>query len=350
MSAEFISRIFGMFFFMIVSARIGSQNAEVFSQSLPEPVTSFIFALVGILFGLVVTPYLTVRPVTLARRTLNEISVDVLLVSILGLGIGLVLALLTAYPISLLGEPFGTLVPSLIAVVFGYLGMSIFGYRAREVIEVATRPANRPYNAGAGRELLLDTSVLIDGRIVEVAQTGFIGGTLTVPRFVLSELHQVADSSDSLRRNRGRRGLEMLNNLQRDPNIEVEIIDDDIADIPAVDDKLVAVALLRAAAVVTNDYNLNQVAEAQGVHVLNINALANAVKAIYIPGEEFAIHVIQEGREERQGVGYLDDGTMVVVENGDNYMDRTINIAVTKIINTPAGRMIFAKPLSNNRR
>jgi len=156
MSAEFISRIFGMFFFMIVSARIGSQNAEVFSQSVPEPVTSFIFALVGILFGLVVTPYLTVRPVTLARRTLNEISVDVLLVSILGLGIGLVLALLTAYPISLLGEPFGTLVPSLIAVVFGYLGMSIFGYRAREVEdfratvkEAFTARATRPGHAGA---------------------------------------------------------------------------------------------------------------------------------------------------------------------------------------------------------
>ncbi|MEM6529716.1 MAG: PIN domain-containing protein [Chloroflexota bacterium] len=348
MSAEFISRIFGMFFFMIVGARIGVQNADVFSE-FPPGATGFIFALVGILVGLIMTPYLTVRPVILIRRTLTAISVEVLLVSILGLGLGLGLALLLAYPISLLGDPFGNLIPPMVALLFGYLGMSIFGYRAREVLELFNTQSNRPFNAGAGRDLLLDTSVLIDGRIVEVAQTGFLGGTLLVPRFVLSELHQVSDSSDALRRNRGRRGLAKLNELQRDPTIEVEIIDDDITDIAAVDDKLVALALQRDSVIVTNDFNLNQVAEAQGVVVLNINELANAVKAIYIPGEEFAVHVIQEGREDSQGVGYLEDGTMVVVENGNRYMDRTINVEVTKLIQRPAGRMIFAKPLASRR-
>jgi uncharacterized protein YacL len=299
--------------------------------------------------GLIMTPYLTIRPITFVRRTLTSMSVDILLVAVLGLTIGLVLALITAYPISLLGAPLGNIIPALTALLFGYLGMSIFAYRSREVIETLFTKNRRSFNAGAGRELLLDTSVLIDGRIVEVAQTGFLGGTLVVPRFVLSELHQVADSSDPLRRNRGRRGLAKLNELQRDPTIEVDIIDDDVPGISQVDDKLVALAIERDANVVTNDFNLNQVAEAQGVVVLNINQLANAVRSAYIPGEEFSIHIIQEGREEDQGVGYLEDGTMVVVEKGSRYMDRTINVEVTKLINRPAGRMIFAQPAEQTR-
>jgi len=349
MSAEFISRIFGMFFFAVVGIQVGIENADVFN-TFPPDVTTFIFALVGMLVGLVVTPYLTVRPVQLVRRAMNEVSADVLLVSVVGLAIGLVLALLLSYPVSLLGEPFGTLIPPLAAVVFGYLGMSIFGVRAREFLEIFMSSSSRSYNADGGRELLMDTSVLIDGRIVEIAQTGFLGGVMLIPRFVLSELHQVADSADSLRRNRGRRGLTKLNELQRDPTIDVEIVDDDVPEIREVDDKLVAVALQRDAAIVTNDFNLNQVAEAQGVMVLNINELSNVMRAVYIPGEEFALHVFQEGKEDRQGVGYLEDGTMVIVENGERHMDRTINVEVTKLINRPAGRMIFAKPAENSNR
>lgn len=349
MSGEFISRIFGMFFFMIVGARVGVANAEVFG-SLPPDVTAFIFSLVGILVGLIITPYLTIRPVLFARRALIGISVEVLLVSLVGLSVGLLLALLAAYPISLLGNPLGRILPPIIAIIFSYLGMSIFGYRAKEVLETINPTAKRMYNTGAGRELLLDTSVLIDGRIVEVAQTGFIGGKFVVPRFVLSELHQISDSSDSLRRARGRRGLAKLNELQREPTIEMQVIDDDVPSVSAVDDKLIALAIQRDGIVVTNDFNLNQVAEAQGVVVLNINALANAVKAVYIPGETFAVAVIQEGREDGQGVGYLEDGTMVVIENGSRYMDRTINVEVTKLIQTPAGRMIFTKPDTHNAR
>jgi uncharacterized protein YacL len=348
MSSEFISRIAGMFFFFFVGAQVGIQNAALFSQFPPE-VTAGLFALVGMLTGLIMTPYITVRPVMLIRRMLTEVSVTVLLVSVFGLMIGLILALLIAYPLSFLGSPLRNIIPPAMVFVLGYLGMSIFGYRAKEVLEAVTGRTTRQVNT-SNREMLLDTSVLIDGRIVDIAQTGFLGGLLIIPRFVLSELHQVADSSDSLRRERGRRGLMMLNELQRDPQIATEIVEDDIPGITQVDDKLVALALQRDAVVMTNDFNLNQVAEAQGVTVLNINELANAVRSMYIPGETFSIHVLQEGREDGQGVGYLNDGTMVVIENGKRHMDRTINVEVTKLINSPAGRMIFATPTNRNTR
>ncbi len=200
---------------------------------------------------------------------------------------------------------------------------------------------------GGERQLLLDTSVLIDGRIVDIAKTGFLGGTLVVPRFVISELHQVADSSDTLRRNRGRNGLNNLKALQQEGDVPFKIVEDDIESIREVDDKLVALALQMKAAIITNDYPLNNVAQAQGVPVLNINALANAVRSAYLPGETFPLRIIQEGKEPNQGVGYLDDGTMVVVEGGKQYMDRTIRVEVTKFINQPTGRMFFAKPERN---
>jgi uncharacterized protein YacL len=331
---------------MIVGAQIGVSNANLFS--FPPDIVGFIFALVGILVGLIITPYLTIRPVEFVRRTLNGVSVEVFLISAVGLVVGLVLALLVAYPLSLLNDPIGSVAPGILTLVFGYLGLSIFGYRTREILDYVLN-RNRPNTLLGGRELLLDTSVLIDGRIVDIAQTGFLGGRLVVPRFVLSELHQVADSADALRRNRGRRGLAKLNELQRDPTINLDIIDEDVPNIPQVDDKLIALAIERDAVVVTNDFNLNQVAEAQGVNVLNINALAKAVRSIYIPGETFAIHVIQEGREEGQGVGYLEDGTMVVIEGGMRHMDRTINVEVTKLIERDAGRMIFARPNTQTR-
>ena len=194
----------------------------------------------------------------------------------------------------------------------GYLGLNIFSLRSREMLDVINERLfgrQRRLQPYASRQLLLDTSVLIDGRIVEIAETGFIGGTLIIPRFVLSELHRVADSSDSLRRNRGRRGLAKLNELQRGNDMPVKIVDDDPEDFGEVDAKLVALSIQLNASLVTNDFNLNQVADAQGVDVLNINALANAVRSVYIPGETFDIRIIQAGRDPNQGVGYLDDGT-----------------------------------------
>ncbi|MCB0100136.1 MAG: PIN domain nuclease, partial [Caldilineaceae bacterium] len=189
-----------------------------------------------------------------------------------------------------------------------------------------------------------DTSVIIDGRIADIAGTGFILGKMAVPRFVLNELQYIADSSEVLRRNRGRRGLEMLDKLQNNPEVEIEFIDMDPEDAQQVDDKLISLAMELDAAVVTNDYNLNRVARLQGVTILNINELANAVKSILLPGEELSLKIIQEGKESGQGVGYLEDGTMVVVENGRQYVNQEVLVHVTKILQTNAGRLIFATP------
>jgi uncharacterized protein YacL len=203
---------------------------------------------------------------------------------------------------------------------------------------------------GAGsNQVLLDTSVIIDGRIADISRTGFIQGSMLVPRFVLNELQHIADSADTLRRNRGRRGLEMLNKLQKDSTVPILITDMDIEGVREVDDKLVLLAKQLRCAIVTNDYNLNRVAELQGVTVLNINELANAVRAIYLPGETLEVKVIQEGKEMGQGVGYLDDGTMVVIEDGRRDIGRTIPLMVTKVLQTAAGRMIFARRENNGR-
>ena len=199
-------------------------------------------------------------------------------------------------------------------------------------------------NAPELPRLLLDTSVIIDGRIADIAQTGFIPGILLVPRFVLNELQYIADSSDALRRNRGRRGLKMLDRLQNTDDVQIEFIDQDPQDAQQVDDKLISLALQMGAAIVTNDYNLNRVARLQGIKVLNINELANAVKAVLLPGEELPLRIIQEGKEASQGVGFLDDGTMVVVENGRRYLNQEVLVQVTKVLQTNAGRLIFATP------
>jgi uncharacterized protein YacL len=205
----------------------------------------------------------------------------------------------------------------------------------------------RLYREGPMREdeyVLLDTSVIIDGRIADISQTGFVSGEMLVPRFVLNELQHIADSSDALRRNRGRRGLDMLRRLQDESVVPIRITDMDMEDYREVDDKLIMLAKQLRCPIITNDYNLNRVAELQGVMVLNVNELANAVKAVVLPGESLRVRIIQEGKELDQGVGYLDDGTMVVVENGRRYINNTIKVLVTKVLQTTAGRMIFAQP------
>lgn len=349
MTPFFIFRIVGLVFFSIVGIRVGTDLADFIN--LAEPESAFIFFWVGALFGLTATPWITVAPVQRLRRAINEMPVPKLIMSVIGGMFGLLLALMLAFPLSLLEEPFGNIAPAITSVIFGYLGMAIFSIRAGEILDVMAERfggRTRRLNNYTNRQLVLDTSVLIDGRIVEISETGFIGGSLVIPRFVLSELHRVADSPDPLRRNRGRRGLAKLNELQRNNDLPVKIIEDDPEDFIEVDAKLVALAIQMDASLVTNDFNLNQVADAQGVDVLNINALANAVRSVFIPGETFAIRIIQEGRDQNQGVGYLDDGTMVVVETGQKYMDRNIEVEVTKLINRPTGRMIFAVPVHEN--
>ena len=194
---------------------------------------------------------------------------------------------------------------------------------------------------------VLDTSVIIDGRIFDLCKTGFIEGTLVIPSFVLDELRHISDSSDSLKRNRGRRGLDILNKIQKELEIETEIWEGDFKEIAEVDSKLLKLAQKLNGKVITNDFNLNKVAEFQGVPVLNINDLANAIKPVVLPGEEMKIVVIKDGKESTQGIGYLDDGTMIVVEGGRKFIGEEIFVIVTSVLQTSAGRMIFAKPKDN---
>ncbi len=208
---------------------------------------------------------------------------------------------------------------------------------------VKTGSGGAPLASKAGSAKLLDTSVIIDGRIAEVCETGFLEGTFYVPRFVLHELQRIADSSDPLKRNRGRRGLDILNRMQRSNKLNMEVLEIDAPQTREVDEKLLIIGKERGAKVVTNDFNLNKVAEIHGVPVLNINDLANALKPAVLPGEQLTIRVIKEGKEAGQGIGYLDDGTMVVVDNGKVYMGQKIEVVVTSALQTAAGRMIFAK-------
>lgn len=306
-----------------------------------------VLSMAGAGLGLMVTPYLTTRPYRRIRTQLRQIPAVMLVAAVIGLIVGLVIAALLAFPLSFLPKPFSQVLPFIGVLLFGYLGVSIMVMRQRDIFGVlGPRFPGRlePGKRLDERPVLLDTSVIIDGRIADIGQTGFIMGELVVPRFVLNELQHVADSADRLRRNRGRRGLEILDTLLKDPNSAVRVTDMDVEDAFQVDDKLVLLAKNLHCPIMTTDYNLNRVAALQGVPVMNINELANAVKAVFLPGETMSIRVIQEGKEYNQGVGYLEDGTMVVVEDGRPRIGQNIEVHVTKVLQTAAGRMIFAKP------
>ncbi len=220
---------------------------------------------------------------------------------------------------------------------------------ARSVVSRPTFPflgfdAGRKTDVHA-RPKVVDTSVVIDGRIADVMDAGFIEGTFIVPEFVLTELQQIADSPDAIKRSRGRRGLDMLNRMKSSPNCSVVITDMDFPGIPEVDSKLVELALRNNAMLLTNDFNLNKIAALKGIRVLNINELANALKSSVLPGEEMTVTVIKEGKDPNQGIAYLDDGTMIVVDKGRGYINQRISVMVTSVFQTPAGRMIFAHPI-----
>ncbi|MBN1246272.1 MAG: PIN domain-containing protein [Anaerolineae bacterium] len=323
--------------------------------NLPSSVHQFIMAFAGLsgaLIGWFLTPRLVLRPFNRLRRLVEQVPASVIFSATVGLFIGLALGAIAAYPISYLPQPLGEFLPFIVAAAFGYVGLMIAIVRPELVQGVRDRfsskeAAGAPVEPAAAQSpagVLLDTSVIIDGRIADICRTGFIQGELIVPLFVLNELQHVADSADTLRRNRGRRGLEILRQLQEDSPIPVHLVDQDVPTVREVDDKLIALAKEMGAAILTNDYNLNRVAELQSVQVLNVNELANAVKTVLLPGETFTIHVLQEGKEYNQGVGYLDDGTMVVVEEGIGFIGSTIDVTVNKVLQTAAGRMIFARP------
>jgi len=346
MSAEFISRIAGMVLMATGGVFLGLYVA---SQAGGSPYQyAAIFLLVGALIGLVLTPYLTVRPFLALRKRIHQAPAQQLLAAVSGLIIGLIIAALIAFPLSLLPPPFSQVLPFVAAVLFGYLGITVMSTRQHDIFSFirgrfSGRAENRENGTNGHRPVLLDTSVIIDGRIADISHTGFIEGEMVVPRFVLNELQHIADSSDPLRRNRGRRGLDMLRRLQSESVTPVRVTDMDIEGVREVDDKLVLLAKQLRCPIATNDYNLNRVAELQGVRVLNINELANAVKALFLPGESFTVKIIQEGKEIGQGVGYLDDGTMVVVEDGSSRIRHEVEVTVTKVLQTAAGRMLFAR-------
>ncbi|MDP4126492.1 MAG: PIN/TRAM domain-containing protein [Bacillota bacterium] len=324
-----------------------------------------LFAIVGFL----VAP-ITIRSVLTLMKwmesRLTRVPTHDLMSGAVGGIIGLIISSL--FSSSFVSIPFfGPLLAVLLSIFLGYLGLTIGMKRKEDVLGLFNflprfrdrgekgekADKQRDGKTGQPRPIeavnfkILDTSVIIDGRIADIVKTGFLEGTLLIPSFVLEELRHIADSSDLLKRNRGRRGLDILNQISKETAVKVHIHEQDFEDINEVDSKLVRLGQILGSPLLTNDYNLNKVAELQGVMVLNINELANALKPIVLPGEEMLVQVMKEGKEPGQGVAYLDDGTMIVVDMGRRYMGQTITVLVTSVLQTAAGRMIFAKPKSS---
>lgn len=306
--------------------------------------SSIAYPKVGVLVGLLGAGILV-----LLELYAQRISTKIMITASVGLISGLITSNLLIFSFLFLSgterliPPYGHL---LLNLFFGYSGLIIGIKRSAEIMELIPflGPKQRKgEERGLGSLKILDTSVIIDGRIADICEVGFIEGTLIIPRFVLRELQQIADSADTLKRNRGRRGLDVLNRIQKKVNINVQIHETDFPDVREVDGKLVKLARILEARIMTNDYNLNKVAELEGVTVLNINELAEALKPVVLPGEELTIHIIKEGKEPNQGVAYLDDGTMVVVDNGKNRIGEKAQVTVTSVLQTTAGRMIFTK-------
>ena len=283
--------------------------------------------------------------ICMLERTLGRVKPRRLIGGFIGLVLGLATALLVLLAFSKWPgqDPFVQFVVRvLVLVVGGYLGLMLGVAKSRE-IEIPGLHQG-PDEAQAKNIKILDTSVIIDGRVADICEAGFLEGPLVIPQFVLKELQQIADSPDSLKRNRGRRGLDILQRMQKNMDIDIQFLDHDFPKIKEVDGKIVALAKELNARVLTNDFNLNKVAELQGVRVLNINQLANAVKPVVLPGEMMNVYILKEGKEAGQGVAYLDDGTMVVVDNARRYIGKTLDVSVTSVLQTTAGRMIFTRP------
>jgi uncharacterized protein YacL len=320
----------------------------VFQPAPGSPLLVVGWVVAWIVLGFTLLPYLTVIPALAALRAVQELSTAEFVTAIIGLFLGLLLGLLVGLPAGNLPEPVGTVAPLGLSI---FLGLGMVGLTvakrhdlitAAEGLGIIKRPA--AMEASAIPRILVDTSAIIDGRIADIAESGFLYGVLEVPRFVLDEVQRLADSADSMRRTRGRRGLEILGRMRKGEATPVQVIDEDVPGTPEVDSKLVALARKNGRAILTNDLNLNRIADLQGVRVLNVNSLANAVKPALLPGEDLRVRVIQAGKDAGQGVGYLDDGTMVVVENGAKSIDSEVDVTVTRVLQTVAGRMVFAHP------
>jgi len=349
---------------LLINAEFLKMDMGIFGMTMTNLVSILFGLIIGGAVGFLISPYLIKKLLKFSvwvESQLNKMPIHDVIAGACGLAIGLIIA-------NLLGAAFskmpivGDYIPVVFSIVLGYLGIHItikkrreitglFDFIPRLVKEYAKNKEISAANAAAeapppAKPLykLLDTSVIIDGRIADICKSGFIEGTILIPVFVLEELQHIADSSDLLKRTRGRRGLDILKRIQTEFDMFVEIDNRDFDDISEVDSKLIKLGQLVGGKIITNDYNLNKVADLQGVAVLNINELSNAVKPVVIPGESMVAMVVKEGKEQGQGVAYLDDGTMIVVEGGRRHINTTIEVVVTSVLQTAAGRMIFAKP------
>ncbi|QQK81801.1 PIN/TRAM domain-containing protein [Salicibibacter cibi] len=347
--------------FIFMSEIISSLNMQLPAWLMNEYVGGSVGALLFFILSMWVADPI-VRVLSVVEEAIIKAPITNVLFGTIGLMFGLIVAFLIGLPLGEIQIPvISQVVPIFMTIILGYYGFRIGSQKRDEIVALAGglgRSGNKERKKGDGRAGLneneserpsvpikiFDTSVIIDGRISDVCRTRFLEGTIVIPKFVLDELQHIADSSDALKRNRGRRGLDILNQIQKESSVEVKIEDIDFEDVDAVDSKLVKLAQKTNGVVVTNDFNLNKVCDLQGVGVLNINDLANAVKPVVLPGEEMSVQVIKDGKEEGQGVGYLDDGTMIVIEDGRSYIGRQLDVIVTSVLQTSAGRMIFAKP------
>lgn len=352
-----IGLLFGYF---IGEALLKSNLLVQLNHFQNSPIKTVLFLLLSTLsFGFIlflISPWITfiiIKIMDYVEKSIQRLPANEVISGTLGAILGLAISslfvnLLARVPV--LGVPLAVVV----AVIMGALGANIALRKRDDIMNLFSgfkkASSGSKDKKGKGYKAdpkILDTSVIIDGRIFDLCQTGFIEGTLVIPNFVLEELRHIADSSDGLKRNRGRRGLDVLNKIQKELNIDVQIYEKDFPDIAEVDSKLLKLAQVLSGKVITNDYNLNKVAEFQGVPVLNINELANAIKPVVLPGEEMRIQIVKDGKESNQGVAYLDDGTMIVVEGGKKHIGEIVDVTVTSVLQTAAGRMIFAKQKDN---
>lgn len=348
---------YGVFLLTMFLARLSGYDKQFDLSTIQEAIVAALFVLI---FGLIffrLTPTLGKQSSKVAdniETDLQKLSANDLVLGTAGLIAGLIIAYLISQIYVGIPIPFLDVVLNIITyLILGFLGVVIATRKGADIraawLGAIKTSGSGSRGKGKGRDAapkILDTSVIIDGRIADIMKTGFIEGTIVIPEFVLVELRHIADSSDSLKRNRGRRGLDILNKIQSEYGIEIynTTSEKSLDEIPEVDVKLLKLAQIMNGKVVTNDFNLNKVAGIKGVEVLNINELANTLKSVVLPGEEMTLFLVKEGKENNQAVAYLDDGTMIVVEEGRRHIGKTIRVLVTSVLQTAAGRMIFAKP------
>ena len=304
-----------------------------------------------VVLGSFIAPYVFLGPLRKFQEWMTQVAPAQLVLGMVGLVAGLVVAAILTPALSSLPTFGGLIAPFLTSIILGTLGVATLVGREEQFMNLFSHYFPKAVSNNGlfpANPMVLDTSAIIDGRIADICETGFVQGTIVIPRFVLEELRHIADSSDGLRRNRGRRGLEILGTLQRESRVPIMVTEIDFPDSRDVDTKLIRLTKQLNCPLITNDYNLARVAEVEGLTIMNVNSLANSVKTVILPGEEMGVQIVQEGKEAGQGVGFLEDGTMVVVEGGSRYLNNHMEVVVTRVIQTIAGRMIFAQPKGIN--